>query len=121
MNSPEDALIEIYRRLRPGDPPTIKSAVAMFGNLFFNPERYDLSTVGRLKLNYKLNLTTPLDCQILTKEDILEVVRYLIDLKNGKGNIDDIDHLGNRRVRAVGELLNQYGSDWSYGRASRRE
>jgi DNA-directed RNA polymerase subunit beta len=109
MNSTEDALIEIYRRLRPGDPPTIKSAVAMFGNLFFNPERYDLSTVGRLKLNYKLGLSTPLDCLILTKEDILEVVRYLIDLKNGKGNIDDIDHLGNRRVRAVGELLeNQY-------------
>jgi len=109
MNSTEDALIEIYRRLRPGDPPTIKSAVAMFANLFFNPERYDLSTVGRLKLNYKLGLSTPLDCQILTKEDILEVVRYLIDLKNGKGNIDDIDHLGNRRVRAVGELLeNQY-------------
>ncbi len=109
MSSTEDALIEIYRRLRPGDPPTIKSAVAMFGNLFFNPERYDLSAVGRLKLNYKLGLTTPLDCQILTKEDILEVVHYLIDLKNGKGNIDDIDHLGNRRVRAVGELLeNQY-------------
>jgi DNA-directed RNA polymerase subunit beta len=109
MSSTEDALIEIYRRLRPGDPPTVKSAVAMFGNLFFNPERYDLSAVGRLKLNYKLSLSTPLDCQILTKEDILEVVRYLIDLKNGKGNIDDIDHLGNRRVRAVGELLeNQY-------------
>src|SRR5512138_2802794 len=109
MASTEDALIEIYRRLRPGDPPTVKSAVAMFGNLFFNPERYDLSAVGRLKLNYKLGLPTPLDCQILTKEDILEVVRYLIDLKNGKGNIDDIDHLGNRRVRAVGELLeNQY-------------
>ncbi|MBP1728237.1 MAG: rpoB [Deltaproteobacteria bacterium] len=108
-SSTEDALIEIYRRLRPGDPPTVKSAVAMFGNLFFNPERYDLSAVGRLKLNYKLGLPTPLDCQILTKEDILEVVRYLIDLKNGKGNIDDIDHLGNRRVRAVGELLeNQY-------------
>ena len=109
MTSTEDALIEIYRRLRPGDPPTVKSAVAMFGNLFFNPERYDLSAVGRLKLNYKLALSTPIDCQILTKEDILEVVRYLIDLKNGKGNIDDIDHLGNRRVRAVGELLeNQY-------------
>jgi DNA-directed RNA polymerase subunit beta len=109
MSSTEDALIEIYRRLRPGDPPTVKSAIAMFGNLFFNPERYDLSAVGRLKLNYKLGLTTPLDCQILTNEDILEVVRYLIDLKNGKGNIDDIDHLGNRRVRAVGELLeNQY-------------
>ncbi|HEY5975583.1 MAG TPA: DNA-directed RNA polymerase subunit beta, partial [Geobacteraceae bacterium] len=105
----DDALIEIYRRLRPGDPPTLKSAIALFNNLFFNPERYDLSAVGRLKLNYKLGLATPLDYQVLTKEDILEVVRYLIDLKNGKGNIDDIDHLGNRRVRAVGELLeNQY-------------
>ncbi|GAM10972.1 DNA-directed RNA polymerase subunit beta [Geobacter sp. OR-1] len=109
ISTTDDALIEIYRRLRPGDPPTIKSAVALFGNLFFNPERYDLSAVGRLKLNHKLGLTTPLDCQVLTKEDVLEVVRYLIDLKNGKGNIDDIDHLGNRRVRAVGELLeNQY-------------
>jgi DNA-directed RNA polymerase subunit beta len=105
----DDALIEIYRRLRPGDPPTLKSAQALFGNLFFNPERYDLSAVGRLKLNYKLGLSVPMDCQTLTKEDVLEVLRYLIDLKNGKGNIDDIDHLGNRRVRAVGELLeNQY-------------
>jgi DNA-directed RNA polymerase subunit beta len=107
--STDDALIEIYRRLRPGDPPTLKSAQALFANLFFNPERYDLSAVGRLKLNYKLGLTVPMDCQTLTKEDVLEVLRYLIDLKNGKGNIDDIDHLGNRRVRAVGELLeNQY-------------
>jgi DNA-directed RNA polymerase subunit beta len=107
--STDDALIEIYRRLRPGDPPTLKSAIALFDNLFFNPERYDLSAVGRLKLNYKLGLNIPLDCQTLTKEDVLETVRYLIDLKNGKGNIDDIDHLGNRRVRAVGELLeNQY-------------
>jgi DNA-directed RNA polymerase subunit beta len=109
ISTTDEALIEIYRRLRPGDPPTLKSAIALFGNLFFNPERYDLSAVGRLKLNHKLGLPTPLDCQVLTKEDVLEVVRYLIDLKNGKGNIDDIDHLGNRRVRAVGELLeNQY-------------
>src|SRR5512146_639778 len=107
--STDDALIEIYRRLRPGDPPTLKSAQALFENLFFNPERYDLSAVGRLKLNYKLGLSVPMDCHTLTREDVLEVVRYLIDLKNGKGNIDDIDHLGNRRVRAVGELLeNQY-------------
>ena len=107
--STDEALIEIYRRLRPGDPPTLKSAQALFDNLFFNPERYDLSAVGRLKLNYKLGLSVPMDCQTLTKEDVLEVLRYLIDLKNGKGNIDDIDHLGNRRVRAVGELLeNQY-------------
>jgi DNA-directed RNA polymerase subunit beta len=109
INTPEDAMIEIYRRLRPGDPPTIRSATALFESLFFNPERYDLSTVGRLKLNYKLKLETPLEHTTLTKEDILEVVRYLIDLRNGKGTIDDIDHLGNRRVRAVGELLeNQY-------------
>ena len=109
INTTDDALIEIYRRLRPGDPPTLKSAQALFDNLFFNAERYDLSAVGRLKLNYKLGLNVPLDCQVLTKEDILEVVRYLIDLKNGRGTIDDIDHLGNRRVRAVGELLeNQY-------------
>ncbi len=107
--TPEDAMIEIYRRLRPGDPPTIKSAKALFESLFFNAERYDLSAVGRLKLNYKLGLDAPLEHTTLTKDDILEVVRYLIDLRNGKGAIDDIDHLGNRRVRAVGELLeNQY-------------
>ncbi|MGW8313885.1 MAG: DNA-directed RNA polymerase subunit beta, partial [Desulfuromonadales bacterium] len=123
--SPEEAKVEIYRRLRPGDPPTIKSSDALFASLFFNEERYDLSTVGRLKLNHKLGLKLPLEVTTLTKEDILEVVRYLIDLRNGvhewsvtddKGNvrklpvkIDDIDHLGNRRVRAVGELLeNQY-------------
>jgi DNA-directed RNA polymerase subunit beta len=105
----DESLIEIYRRLRPGDPPTLRSANALFGGLFFNSERYDLSAVGRLKLNYKLGLETPLEHSTLTKEDILEVVRYLIDLRNGKGAIDDIDHLGNRRVRAVGELLeNQY-------------
>jgi DNA-directed RNA polymerase subunit beta len=109
IGSPEDAMIEIYRRLRPGDPPTIKSATALFESLFFNAERYDLSAVGRLKLNYKLGLEIPLEHTTLTKEDILQVVRYLIDLRNGKGSIDDIDHLGNRRVRAVGELLeNQY-------------
>jgi DNA-directed RNA polymerase subunit beta len=109
IGTPEEAMIEIYRRLRPGDPPTIRSSTALFDSLFFNPERYDLSTVGRLKLNYKLDLETPLEHTTLTKEDILEVVRYLIDLRNGKGAIDDIDHLGNRRVRAVGELLeNQY-------------
>jgi DNA-directed RNA polymerase subunit beta len=109
ISTTDEALIEIYRRLRPGDPPTLKSALALFDNLFFNAERYDLSAVGRLKLNYKLGVDVPLDCMTLTREDILEVVRYLIELKNGKGNIDDIDHLGNRRVRAVGELLeNQY-------------
>ncbi|HEU0265563.1 MAG TPA: DNA-directed RNA polymerase subunit beta, partial [Geobacterales bacterium] len=105
----DDARIEIYRRLRPGDPPTLKSAQTLFDNLFFNAERYDLSAVGRIKLNFKLGLDIPMETQTLTREDVLQVVRYLIDLKNGKGTIDDIDHLGNRRVRAVGELLeNQY-------------
>ncbi|MDP1828714.1 MAG: DNA-directed RNA polymerase subunit beta [Archangium sp.] len=110
IESPEEAVMEIYRRVRPGDPPTPETAVNLFNNvLFFNPERYDLSKVGRLKLNSKFGLEEPLDNQVLTKRDILETIRYLIDLKNGKGQIDDIDHLGNRRVRAVGELLeNQY-------------
>jgi DNA-directed RNA polymerase subunit beta len=109
LQTPEEAILEIYRRLRPGDPPTIETAQNLFNNLFFNPERYDLSKVGRLKLNYKFKLDEALDNTVLTKRDILETVRYLIDLKNGKGQIDDIDHLGNRRVRAVGELMeNQY-------------
>ncbi|MCK4622486.1 MAG: DNA-directed RNA polymerase subunit beta [Desulfuromonadales bacterium] len=109
VETAEDAIIEIFRRLRPGDPPTVKTATNLFESLFFNADRYDISAVGRLKLNHKLGLDNPLELSTLTKEDILEVVRYLIDLRNGKGTIDDIDHLGNRRVRAVGELLeNQY-------------
>jgi DNA-directed RNA polymerase subunit beta len=109
LQSSDEAIMEIYRRLRPGDPPTLETAQNLFNNLFFNPERYDLSKVGRLKLNYKFKLDEALDNTVLTKRDILETVRYLIDLKNGKGQIDDIDHLGNRRVRAVGELMeNQY-------------
>ena len=109
VETPEDAIIEIFRRLRPGDPPTVKTATSLFESLFFTADRYDISAVGRLKLNHKLGLDSPLEQSTLTKEDILEVVRYLIDLRNGKGAVDDIDHLGNRRVRAVGELLeNQY-------------
>ena len=109
LDTAEEAIMEIYRRLRPGEPPTEDTARTLFNNLFFNPERYDLSRVGRIKLNYKFSLDEPEETQVLTKRDILEVVRYLIELKNGRGNIDDIDHLGNRRVRAVGELLeNQY-------------
>ena len=109
LQTPDEAIMEIYRRLRPGDPPTPETAHNLFNNLFFNPERYDLSKVGRLKLNYKFKLDEALTTRVLTKRDILETVRYLIDLKNGKGQIDDIDHLGNRRVRAVGELMeNQY-------------
>jgi DNA-directed RNA polymerase subunit beta len=107
--SPDESKMEIYRWLRPGDPPTAKSAVALFENLFFNPERYDLAKVGRLKLNHKLGLSIPLDVHTLTKEDIMAVVKYLLELKDGKGEVDDIDHLGNRRVRSVGELLeNQF-------------
>ena len=111
IESTEEAIVEIYRRLRSGDPPTYDTAVQHFENLFFNPERYDLSRVGRHKLNHKLTIDVPLDQTTLTREDILEVVKYLIDLKNNAKNrsVDDIDHLGNRRVRAVGELLeNQY-------------
>src|SRR5271168_4396764 len=109
LEKPEDAVLEIYRRLRPGDPPTLQTATTFFNNLFFNPERYDLSKVGRLKLNHKLKLDIPLEQGTLRREDILEVVRYLIDLKSGVGQVDDIDHLGNRRVRAVGELVeNQF-------------
>ena len=109
IESPEEAIIEIYRRLRSSDPPTWDQAIQTFENLFFNAERYDLSRVGRHKLNHKLNVDVPLDQTTLTREDILQVVKYLIDLKNNKGQVDDIDHLGNRRVRAVGELLeNQY-------------
>ena len=109
LSTPEESMMEIYRRLRPGDPPTLETAQQLFKNLFFNAERYDLSKVGRLKLNYKFKIDERLDNCVLTKRDILETVRYLIDLKNGKGAIDDIDHLGNRRVRAVGELMeNQY-------------
>jgi len=114
LTTPEEAILEIYRRLRPGDPPTIQTATNFFNNLFFNPERYDLSRVGRLKLNFKLFKdadAVPLEQGTLRREDILEVVRYLVELKNGAEDrtIDDIDHLGNRRVRAVGELVeNQF-------------
>ncbi len=110
VSSPEEALIEIYKRMRPGDPPTIEAAKQLFDNLFFNADRYDLSKVGRLKLNYKFpenNIKT--ETSILTKQDILSTLHYLCELNNGRGTIDDIDHLGNRRVRPVGELIeNQY-------------
>jgi len=115
VKTTEDAIMEIYRRLRPGDPPTLETAKQLFHNLFFNMERYDLSTVGRLKLNYKFYRDMPeeqkpnLEQTVLSPGDILETVRHLIELKNGRGSVDDIDHLGNRRVRAVGELMeNQY-------------
>ncbi len=108
VNSPKDAIIEIYRRMRPGDPPTLETATTFFNNLFFNPDRYDLSKVGRLKLNHRLKLNVPLDQGTLRKEDILEVVRFLVELRSGNGFVDDIDHLGNRRVRPVGELVENH-------------
>ena len=103
--STEDALVEIYKRLRPGDPPTKDTARNLFENLFFNAKRYDLSRIGRLKLNTKLGLNLPLDQRTLTLDDVIAVVRYIIELRHGQGATDDIDHLGNRRVRSVGELL----------------
>ena len=105
----EEALIEIYRRLRPGDPPTLDSSRSLFENMFFNPQKYDFSRVGRLKLNTKLGLKTPLDEKILHPQDFYEVISYLLKLRKNPQNVDDIDHLGNRRVRSVGELLeNQF-------------
>ncbi len=105
----EDALVKIFERLRPGEPPTAETAQALFHSLFFDPDRYDLSRVGRMKINYKFNMDIPVENTVLTKDDILMTVRYLVDLNNNKGQVDDIDHLGNRRVRAVGELLeNQF-------------
>jgi DNA-directed RNA polymerase subunit beta len=105
----EDALFDIYRVMRPGEPPTVEAAEAMFKSLFFDGERYDLSSVGRVKMNMRLELDCPDDVRILRKEDVLAVLRTLVGLRDGRGEIDDIDNLGNRRVRSVGELLeNQY-------------
>ena len=105
----EDALFDIYRVMRPGEPPTLDTAQSMFNSLFFDTERYDLSAVGRVKMNMRLDLDAPDTTRVLRKEDILSVVKTLVDLRDGKGEIDDIDNLGNRRVRSVGELMeNQY-------------
>ena len=105
----EDALFDIYRVMRPGEPPTVEAAEAMFKSLFFDQERYDLSSVGRVKMNIRLELDCPDDVRILRKEDVLEVLKTIVGLRDGRGEIDDIDNLGNRRVRSVGELLeNQY-------------
>jgi DNA-directed RNA polymerase subunit beta len=105
----EQALSDIYRVMRPGEPPTLETAEALFAGLFFDPDRYDLSAVGRVKLNMRLGLETEDTLTTLRTEDILAIVKTLVDLKDGKGEVDDIDNLGNRRVRSVGELLeNQY-------------
>ena len=107
--SREDALIDIYRVMRPGEPPTAETAEALFRGLFFDSDRYDLSAVGRVKMNMRLGQTTDDQLRVLRKEDILRTVKTMCDLKDGRGQIDDIDNLGNRRVRSVGELMeNQY-------------
>ena len=107
--SREEALMDIYRVMRPGEPPTLETAEAMFQSLFFDAERYDLSAVGRVKMNARLDVEGEDTLRVLRREDILAVVKTLVGLKDGRGEIDDIDHLGNRRVRSVGELMeNQY-------------
>ncbi|NBC33123.1 MAG: DNA-directed RNA polymerase subunit beta [Alphaproteobacteria bacterium] len=107
--SREDALIDIYRVMRPGEPPTLEPAEALFHGLFFDSERYDLSAVGRVKMNTRLGQETDDQMRVLRKEDILAILKILHELKDGRGEIDDIDNLGNRRVRSVGELMeNQY-------------
>ncbi len=109
VNNSEDALLEIYRRLRPSSPPTIEVAQQFFDNLFFNDDLYDLSEVGRYKINARLGLDIDISNRALTKDDIVESIKYLVRLKDCQGAVDDIDHLGNRRVRTVGELVeNQY-------------
>src|ERR1700741_4824627 len=109
IHTHEEAVLEIYRRVRPGDPPTLDSSRTLFENMFFNPQKYDFSRVGRLKLNTKLKLNTPLDEKILHPQDFYEVIKYQLKLRRNPANVDDIDHLGNRRVRSVGELLeNQF-------------
>jgi len=108
-HSREEALIDIYRVMRPGEPPTLETSEALFNGLFFDSDRYDLSSVGRVKLNARVGLDVDDQVRTLRRDDILAIVRILLDLKDGKGEIDDIDHLGNRRVRSVGELMeNQY-------------
>ncbi len=108
-NSRQEALLDVYRVMRPGEPPTLEGAAQLFKNLFFDVDRYDLSSVGRVKMNGRLGFQTEDSLRVLRKEDILSILRILIDLKDGKGEIDDIDNLANRRVRSVGELLeNQF-------------
>src|SRR5688572_11209296 len=100
-----EALLEFYKKLRPGDPPTLDNAISFLQSLLFSSRRYDLSKVGRYKMNRRLGLTIPIDHRILTKEDLIKVVARMIDINNGKIKPDDIDHLGNRRVKTVGELI----------------
>ncbi len=107
--SKSDALNDIYKVLRPGEAPSLEIAQEIFNNLYFKKERYDLSEVGRVKLNSKLNLNTSLKKTVLETSDVIEIIKFMLDLRDGKGDVDDIDHLGNRRVRSVGELVeNQF-------------
>ena len=99
-----EALVDIYRMLRPGEPPTKESTEVLFNNLFFSTDRYDLSDVGRMKLNWRLKIEDRSDTYVLTKEDIVAVLKKLVDIRNGRDTVDDIDHLGNRRIRSVGEM-----------------
>ena len=109
IRSSKEALIEIYRKLRPGDPPTLETATNLFRGMFFDPRKYDFSKVGRLKFNIKMGLDTPLENRTLDSTDFVSAIKYLFKLRKNIGVVDDIDHLGNRRVRAVGELLeNQF-------------
>ena len=109
IKTTQEALIEIYRKMRPGDPPTLETATNLFEGMFFDSRKYDFSRVGRLKFNIKLDLNSPLDKRTLEPDDFYAVIRYLLKLRKNIGQVDDIDHLGNRRVRAVGELLeNQF-------------
>ena len=104
-----EALVEIYRMMRPGEPPTKEAATTLFNNLFFNAERYDLSAVGRMKFNKRLGIEALEGNSILSDDDILSTLKTLVAIRNGQGNVDDIDHLGNRRIRSVGEMVsNQY-------------
>ena len=107
VKSPEDALLEVYRKLRPGDPATIDNARQLVNNLFYAPRRYDLGSVGRYKLNRKLDLAIPQTIRTLTQDDVVAILRRMVELNEGRGKKDDIDHLGNRRVRSVGELIQQ--------------
>ena len=109
LKSRDEALIDVYRKLRPGDPATVESAQNLVNRLFFDPKRYDLGRVGRYIINRKVDLNLPLDQRTITPQDLVAIIKYLIKLKNGEGQLDDIDHLGNRRIRTVGELLqNQF-------------
>ena len=116
-NSEKEAVLYIYRQLRNADPADNASAREVINNLFFSEKRYDLGDVGRYRINKKLNLTTDMDVRVLTKEDIIEIIKYLIELINSKADVDDIDHLSNRRVRTVGEQLSNQFAVGQIGRA----